>query len=128
LRNNGVLYGSTQYHRPSRFIAEEIPPALKEKEGPIAPAFPKSAPAAPLHKAPATPYGGEFARRAFSAAPAAKKSPTAFQPGDKVKHLSFGMGEILSVRPMGGDTLYEIRFEGGTVKKLMATYAKLTKL
>ena len=30
--------------------------------------------------------------------------------------------------PMGGDTLYEIRFENGAVKKLMATYAKLKKL
>ncbi len=122
-----LLYGSTQYHRPSRFIAEEIPPALKEKEGPVAPAFPKTATTAPIHRDP-TPFGGEFARRAFSASPAAKKSPAAFLPGDKVKHPSFGVGEIISARPMGGDTLYEIRFGDGTVKKLMATYARLTKL
>ena len=51
----------------------------------------------------------------------------AFAKGDRVRHLLFGTGEILDVRPMGGDTLYEIRFENGAVKKLMATYAKLAK-
>ncbi len=50
-----------------------------------------------------------------------------FSPGDRVKHLTFGEGEILSVRPMGADTLYEVAFDRVGTKKLMATYAKLTK-
>jgi hypothetical protein len=29
---------------------------------------------------------------------------------------------------MGGDALYEVRFASGTVKKLMATYAKLKRI
>ena len=60
----------------------------------------------------------------------APKKPTArptFAPGDRVKHLNFGVGEILSVKPMGADVLYEIVFETVGTKKLMATYARLTK-
>ena len=53
---------------------------------------------------------------------------TIFKPGDRVKHQSFGEGEILSVRPMGADTLYEVMFDSVGTKKLMATYAKLQKV
>ncbi|MBQ7335552.1 MAG: UvrD-helicase domain-containing protein [Clostridia bacterium] len=51
-----------------------------------------------------------------------------FAPGDRVRHLNFGEGEILSVKPMGADVLYEIAFDRVGTKKLMATYARLTKL
>ena len=50
-----------------------------------------------------------------------------FSAGDRVSHALFGKGEILSVRPMGTDTLYEVIFEKVGTKKLMATYAKLKK-
>ena len=42
--------------------------------------------------------------------------------------MNFGEGEILSVKPMGADTLYEIAFDTAGTKKLMATYARLTKI
>ena len=58
----------------------------------------------------------------------AEKAKETFKPGDRVKHHSFGEGEILSVKPMGADTLYEIVFDRVGTKKLMATYAKLQKL
>ena len=48
-----------------------------------------------------------------------------FAPGDIVQHMSFGRGEIISVKKMGSDTLYEIIFERVGTKKLMATYARL---
>ena len=60
-----------------------------------------------------------------------KKKPVTtetFRPGDTVKHASFGVGVVLTVRPMGGDTLYEIAFDKVGTKKLMATYARLTRL
>ena len=125
-----LMYGSTQYHRPSRFIAEEIPAALKEKTAPERPAFAQAAHTAPTRREP-TPIVGssEFARRTTVTTPPRRPAAApAFAAGDRVKHLLFGMGTILSVRPMGGDTLYEIRFDNGATKKLMATYAKLTKL
>ena len=48
--------------------------------------------------------------------------------GTRVRHATFGEGEILSVRNMGGDFLYEVQFDTGVVKKLMATFAKLKKV
>ena len=53
---------------------------------------------------------------------------TVFAPGDRVRHMTFGDGEVLSVRPMGADTLYEVMFDKVGTKKLMATYAKLKKI
>ena len=40
----------------------------------------------------------------------------------------FGDGTIVSSRDMGGDVLYEVSFDNGQTKKLMATFAKLRKL
>ena len=51
-----------------------------------------------------------------------------FKPGDRVRHMTFGDGEVLSVRPMGADVLYEVMFDKVGTKKLMATYAKLKKI
>ena len=51
-----------------------------------------------------------------------------FSAGDRVRHITFGEGEIISVKPMGADTLYEIVFDRVGTKKLMATYAKLKKV
>ena len=48
--------------------------------------------------------------------------------GDRVRHMTFGDGEILSVRSMGADILYEVMFDKVGTKKLMATYAKLKKI
>ena len=41
------------------------------------------------------------------------------QQGDMVEHTAFGKGAVLSVRPMGGDALVEVDFEGLGRKKLM---------
>jgi DNA helicase-2/ATP-dependent DNA helicase PcrA len=61
--------------------------------------------------------------------PAAQKPANIekFAPGDRVRHLTFGEGEVLSIRDMGADTLYEVMFDKVGTKKLMATYAKLKK-
>lgn len=45
--------------------------------------------------------------------------------GASVEHKTFGKGMIVSVSPMGNDTLIEIAFENVGTKKLMAAYAKL---
>ena len=63
-----------------------------------------------------------------SVPPKAAAKREAFAPGDRVRHMNFGDGEILSVKPMGADTLYEIVFDRVGTKKLMATYARLTKI
>ena len=123
-----LLYGTTQYRRLSRFFDGELPSHLKEV-GKAATPPPRRT---PDFRPKREPLSGEFERRAAvsaSATPAYhKKAAPTFAVGDLVSHLTFGKGEILSVRPMGGDVLYEVRFEGGVTKKLMGTYAKLKKL
>ena len=83
-------------------------------------------------RAPQTPSFGKSTSSARQATPARSSSASAsrevFAPGDRVKHLNFGEGEILSVKPMGADTLYEVMFDTVGTKKLMATYAKLKKI
>lgn len=125
-----LLYGSTQHHRPSRFIADEVPASLKESYRPER----RTPTPAPAYRSPqraaASMASGELSRRAATATgpTASRTRPAALSVGDRVRHLLFGTGEIIAVRPMGGDTLYEIRFDNGATKKLMATYAKLTRL
>lgn len=41
------------------------------------------------------------------------------QQGDLVEHTAFGRGRVAAVRPMGGDALVEVAFEGVGNKKLM---------
>lgn len=52
--------------------------------------------------------------------------PHEIKKGDKVRHDSFGLGEVLQVEPVAGDALVAIQFAGG-MKRLMAKYAKLKK-
>ena len=47
---------------------------------------------------------------------------------NRVKHLTFGEGTVLSAKPMGADMLYEIAFDNAGTKKLMGTFAKLKKI
>ena len=51
-----------------------------------------------------------------------------FTVGERVSHKIFGAGTVLSQQPMGGDTLVEISFDRVGTKKIMANFAKLSKL
>ena len=51
-----------------------------------------------------------------------------FAEGDRVAHVTFGEGEILSAKKLGADTLYEVAFDNAGTKKLMASFAKLKKI
>ena len=52
------------------------------------------------------------------------------EKGDAIEHRTFGKGMVLSVRPMGGDALIEVAFDGVGTKKLMLKVAgaHITKL
>ncbi len=121
-----LLYGRTQYNPKSRFV-EEIPSALIEQEGESSSQY----------------MGEQRIARSITqkqtvsevitvGKPLVRSVPKAplilFSEGDRVSHMTFGEGEILSVKPMGADTLYEIMFDKVGTKKLMATYAKLKKV
>ena len=121
-----LLYGQTQRFRVSRFFGEEIPQGLLERNE----RRPSPPPRATVPSARPSALSGEFARRASVSTQSAPRR-AAFEHmavGDRVLHSTFGEGEVLSVRSLGADELYEIAFDSGEKKKLMATYAKLKKL
>ena len=71
---------------------------------------------------------GEFTRRAqMGTQPPLRSGGGAkkFGAGDRVRHSTFGAGTVLSAKDMGGDMLYEVEFDSGTVKKLMGSFARL---
>jgi DNA helicase-2/ATP-dependent DNA helicase PcrA len=128
-----MLNGSTQYNPPSRFI-DEIPAELLEEEDVY-----RAAPSGKtiVFGSNASPARAQYGtgNSPFRPAPPSASSKKvldspklpSFAVGDRVRHTTFGEGEILSVRQMGGDTLYEIAFDRVGTKKLMATYARLTR-
>ncbi len=131
---NRTMYGRTNYGMLSCFVREEIPKLLIEIDGPKAPP-----PRAPLSYNPSArrPYREQVSRefnRRPEIAQTPKKSGAQYYgiekltPGTRVLHAAFGEGVIVSARDMSGDMLYEVKFDTGVTKKLMATFAKLKKI
>ena len=130
------MYGRTLYGRLSCFIRDELPVELTARE------IPRREP--PRMTNSYNPYrersfessskmSGELARRPSVSNTPNRKGAEKFgveklSVGDRVAHAMFGEGSILSSRDMGGDVLYEVRFDNGQTKKLMATFAKLKKI
>ncbi len=119
-----LLYGRTQYNPVSRFVSE-IPEELLEKGDKES--GQTSAVRSYMPKKPANNGGDITVNKTLFKQPA-KSNLTVFKEGDRVSHMTFGEGEILSAKAMGADTLYEIAFDKVGTKKLMATYAKLKKV
>ena len=126
---NRLLYGRTSINPPSTFL-REIPDRLIDKKSDMRTV--SMQPTAKVYFS-SNDTSPRFAtqKSSFVKSPeTAAKKPTVlerFEPGDIVEHASFGKGEILSVKEMGSDILYEIIFERVGTKKLMATYARLKK-
>ena len=74
------------------------------------------------YKTNAKKYGGPSRKK-----PAAPSGVT-YAVGDTVRHKAFGTGVILTVTPMGNDQLLEIAFDKAGTKKVMANFARLTKV
>lgn len=118
-----ITYGKTQYNPESQFL-KEIPESLRvtvgERRPGTAPA-PRTA-----HKST---FGGDSYATKYGGIPKKTAAPTVLlSAGDRVRHPMFGEGLILSANKMGADTLYEVAFDTVGTKKLMATFAKLTKI
>ncbi len=122
--NSRLLYGKTSYNPVSRFL-KEIPEEFTVYDGRRRP-MPKTSNTLPFDMGD---YKPQYERVTISkpVRPIAG-SREAFVEGDRVKHITFGEGEILSVKALGADTLYEIVFDKVGTKKLMASFAKLTKI
>ena len=134
---NRMMYGKTAYNPLSCFVKNEIPPSLIERDAPKRVARPSYAQEnAYRERRPQTPssYFNEVRRpvdlgaQKRTKAGAEEYGITRFAPGTRVSHGVFGEGTVVSTRDLGGDVLYEVKFDSGEVKKLMATFAKLQKL
>ena len=135
-----MLFGRTTVNPPSRFL-EETPEADADWLGKDAPAhelggawdesgFGSSSPAASRR-------GGASGVKTSYEAPRKAKPPVrkdtrtttpsaplpTLNPGDCVRHKSFGEGMVTQVAPMGGDVLLEIAFDSVGTKKLLLKYA-----
>ena len=141
-----MLFGRTAYNPISRF-ASEIPEKLLDKQGErrsgvsvsgygsfgsygsfggSSSYYGSRGAAAPANR-PRTYYSEQVMEKPAAVEKKPRVATERFAAGDRVKHMVFGSGEIIAVKPMGTDTLYEIVFDKVGTKKLMATYAKLKK-
>lgn len=116
-----MIFGTTGRNMPSRFL-KEIPEELCDIDGirrsvqPVKTAYGYSE----------KPSGGYSPKPIRSAHTAQTKAVCNFAAGQRVRHKTFGDGLIITVTPMGGDSMLEIAFDTVGTKKLMAGYAKLT--
>ena len=141
-----LWYGHTTYNPISRFVTD-IPDELMEKEdltaastsfgdhsvrtaGAVQGKNYYSESAMPQRRR--TPMHTDRTTVGTSARPpvqtAVRAAMDSLAPGDRVSHITFGSGSILSIKPMGSDKLIEVMFDTAGTKKLMGTYAKLKKL
>lgn len=120
-----MLYGTTLYPQMSRFI-EEIPQELYVKSG--AREGERQAEQRARNLSPQNTPSFTL-RQAANARPTPKPSApmVQFVVGEQVKHRVFGVGTVLSVKPMANDCMLEIQF-GSQTKKIMANYANLQKI
>ncbi len=119
-----LIFGQTTYNRMSRFVSE-IPEELMDLKTTTVPKKdipPKKA----VPKIPGTPSSRTIGVGSGGTSYAAPIIGDKINVGDRVAHKVFGEGKVLTAKPMASDTLLEIDF-GGSVKKLMANFARLTK-
>lgn len=108
-----MIFGTTNRNMPSRFL-KEIPEQLCDYAG--------------IRSAASTvkiDYG-YTPKTTRSAHTAQIKSECNFTAGQRVRHKTFGDGLVITVTPMGGDSMLEVAFDNAGTRKLMAGYAKLT--
>ena len=131
-----MMYGRTMYGTLSCFIRNELPESYIQRVQPKR-IPPRQTYQQGYYKPRSESYRSgytELDRRPSSMSNGAKtKGASSFgveklAPGTRVSHANFGTGVILSSRDFGGDVLYEVRFDNGQVKKLMATFAKLRRI
>ena len=130
-----TMYGKSAFNRLSCFIREEVPRELLEVDRPLREP-PRSYPSSYENRQRAAQQSAvsrEWRRTPDMFAQGRRATPDSFgvqklSPGTRVRHVMFGDGVIVSAKDMGGDVLYEVKFDTVGTKKLMATFAKLVRI
>lgn len=130
-----MLYGHIQRNRPSEFV-EEITPELMQSEnqnqgerslsGRIAggSSYAFKAATATTYRRPSD-AGKRVAPKTNTGTGAEKKS---WNTGDKVNHKKWGQGTVVSVNGTGENMELDIAFPQQGVKRLLASFAPITKV
>lgn len=123
--NQRMLYGRTQFNPESRFL-REIPESLIAREK--SPYDKQKTVSSYMDRSFDKPQYDTLTISAVQRKPAVSAQKDVLEAGDRVFHATFGEGDLISVKRMGADWLYEVVFDKVGTKKLMATYAKLKKI
>lgn len=119
-----MLFGSTSFNKPSRFV-EELPSETVNVKS-------ERSALDTVDKHSHSDSSGRVAslqsqiERLKENRPA--KSTQSFSIGDRVHHNVFGDGTVIKAVPMSNDTMLEISFDDVGTKKIMATFAKIKKI
>ena len=123
------VFGEYQPTAPSRFLSE-IPTDLVETVAPAYASSYKSSFSHSHYEFRTNPYGkkGRGRTRETEAAYAYEsedQSATGVRIGMRVRHVEFGVGNVIGAEPQNDDIKLTVRFNTVGVKKLMAKYARL---
>ena len=122
--NTRLLFGRTSSNPASRFIGE-IPAECKVEDNKPQPPVTTISEAKKKYKSSQK----SFLRNVgYSQDPREDQKLKVFKAGQRISHIIFGTGTVLSAEKMASDVLYEIEFDNGSKKRLMATFAKLTEI
>ncbi|MBQ7356089.1 MAG: UvrD-helicase domain-containing protein [Clostridia bacterium] len=134
-----MLYNCTSHNRKSRFV-DEIPGEYLDIDRPQRPQYAFGSQSrfgaqnanqgwqTPLYSRREMQRPPEITTKSSQPRGAEKYNIERLPVGARVSHLLFGAGVIVGARDLGGDVCYEVKFDSGETKKLMATFAKLKKL
>ena len=121
-----MLFGSTSFNKPSRFISELPAETVDKQSERTAVDLVKTE---RRHEPSASPFASQMASlKASRPSTGAASSAQSFTVGERVYHNIFGEGTVLKATAMSNDTMLEIAFEKVGTKKIMANYAKIKKL
>jgi DNA helicase-2/ATP-dependent DNA helicase PcrA len=122
------VWGQEQFHQPSRFL-DEIPKQYVQWKKPFSakPSFLSSAATAKSFSGSSY-HSDEWDVQHFpdEIPKAPSKTPSSpYSKGKKVRHPTFGVGQVFEVEGQGDDLKVSVLFGDRTIKKFVAKYARL---
>lgn len=133
-----MIRGETQYNKVSRFV-KEIPRFLlvvdgndyklasNKKENKIVTNDSVFKRNTQINKTVRTNYNSLASQNIFDKKNTGSKQPLAYEVGDNVKHIKFGVGKVVDIKDGGRDYEVTVDFEKAGTKKMFASFAKLVK-
>jgi len=115
-----TIFGQTQATIPSRFL-DELPDEAIEKLDEASSSY---ALGHPGDDAPGGDDAEDWIEQRLRRREQSKKRASAYPPGTLVRHPRFGLGRIVEVSPIGGQTRARINFNTAGAKTLVLEYAK----